>query len=69
MIIDIVGRYFFIKPLSPPFIADAYIHHRLKPDTLSVFKNDDFYYIQRVNNIILHGRNIDLMKQSKLTVF
>ena len=55
IIIDLVAGYLLIKPLSPPLVPDEYVHHKMKPNTFSRFKTNDFDYIQRVNNIGLRG--------------
>jgi hypothetical protein len=66
MVVDLGAGYLFIKPLSPPLVADQYVHHKMKPNTFFRFKTEDFDYIQRVNNIGLRGRDIDLGKKDNV---
>jgi hypothetical protein len=63
VVVDLVTGYLLIKPLSPPLVRDQHVHHKLQPNTFSRFQTRDFDYIQRVNNIGLRGRNIDLVKK------
>ena len=63
---DILGGLFFIPPLSPALTGDAKIHHRLLPNTHSAIYSRDFNYIQRVNNLGLRGRDIDVEKKANV---
>jgi hypothetical protein len=57
-----MAGYLLIKPLSPPLVPDDYVHRKMKPNTFSRFKTNEFDYIQRVNNIGLRGHNVDMVK-------
>lgn len=62
LLVDIVAGYFLIKPLSPELVPDKYRHHKIVPNTHSRFEQRDFSYIQRVNNVGLRGRDIQIKK-------
>lgn len=59
---DVVAGYFLIKPLSPEIIPDEYRHHKLVPNSYARFEQRDFSYIQRVNNVGLRGKDIEVKK-------
>jgi len=61
---DIITGYFLIKPLSPNIVPDEYRHHKLVPNTNSRFEQRDFFYIQRVNNVGLRGRDTQIKKST-----
>lgn len=64
LLVDIVAGYFLITPLSPALVPDKYRHHKLVPNTHSKFEQRDFSYTQRVNNVGLRGRDIQIKKSS-----
>ncbi|MDH4064231.1 MAG: SGNH/GDSL hydrolase family protein, partial [Acidobacteriota bacterium] len=39
-------------------MPDQYLHHKMVPDSLSSFRQQDFHYIQRVNNLGMRGRDV-----------
>lgn len=55
VVIDVVAGWLLIEPLSPPLVPDEYRHHRLVPDSRAEFRQQDFAYVQRVNNLGLRG--------------
>lgn len=56
--IDLTAGYFLIRPLSPPLVADQYRHHKMVPNSLSSFHQQDFQYLQRVNNLGMRGSDV-----------
>ena len=60
--IDFIAAFFLIQPLSPPLVPDAYRHHKLVPNSFSRLEQQDFSYIQRVNNLGLRGREVTIPK-------
>jgi len=57
VVIDVVAGWLLIEPLSPPLVPDEYRHHRLVPDSRAEFRQRDFTYVQRVNNLGLRGED------------
>jgi lysophospholipase L1-like esterase len=62
LLMDLLAGYFLIKPLAPELVPDKYLHHKFVPNTYSRFEQRDFSYIQRVNNVGLRGRDIQIKK-------
>jgi hypothetical protein len=60
--LDIIAGVILIVPLSPPLVPDEYRHHKMVPNTFTSFKQRDFQYIQRVNNLGLRGSDIPVVK-------
>lgn len=60
--IDVLAGRLLIVPLSPPTLADAVVHHRLRPDTRFESTTDDYHYVLRVNAIGTRGAEIALPK-------
>lgn len=58
VVIDVVAGWLLIEPLSPPLVPDEYRHHRLVPNSRAEFRQQDFAYVQRVNNLGLRGVDI-----------
>lgn len=54
-VIDVVAGWLLIEPLSPPLVPDEFRHHRLVPNSRAEFRQQDFAYVQRVNNLGLRG--------------
>lgn len=50
----------FVKRLSPTIIQDPYRHHKLAPNTISKLDGEEYQYVQRVNNIGMRGRDVEL---------
>lgn len=63
-VIDVVAGKLLIEPLSPPLVPDEYRHHRLVPDSRAEFRQPDFNYVQRVNNLGLRGPDTTAEKPS-----
>lgn len=57
MAFDYVAGVILIKPLSPPLVPDLHRHHRMVPNSQVEFRQPDFAYVQRVNNLGLRGRD------------
>lgn len=53
--IDLIAGWLLIEPLSPPLVPDLYRHHKLVPKSRAEFRQQDFAYVQRVNNLGLRG--------------
>jgi len=62
VVIDVVAGQLLIKPLSPPLVPDQYRHHRLVPNSNAEFRQPDFNYVQRVNNLGLRGPDTTVEK-------
>lgn len=62
VVIDVVAGWLLIEPLSPPLVPDDYRHHRLVPNSRAEFRQQDFAYVQRVNNLGLRGVDTTLEK-------
>jgi lysophospholipase L1-like esterase len=60
--VDVIAGLILIRPLSPPLAPDEYRHHKLVPNTYSEFSQQDFHYVQRVNNLGLRGLDRPLKK-------
>lgn len=60
--VDLAAGYLLIKPLSPPLVPDPYVHHRLVPNSNAQFTQQDFSYVQRVNNLGLRGADQPIAK-------
>lgn len=67
IIFDVVAGLVLIRPLSPPLVPDAYRHHRLVPNSTAEFRQRDFAYFQRVNNLGLRGVDITVEKPAGTT--
>lgn len=50
----------FVKRLSPLIIADPYRHHKLAPNIISEINSNEYQYVERVNNLGLRGRDVQL---------
>ena len=61
-VIDVVAGKLLIEPLSPPLVPDEHRHHRLVPDSQAEFRQPDFNYVQRVNNLGLRGPDTTVEK-------
>jgi hypothetical protein len=61
-VVDVVAGWALIRPLSPPLVRDAIRHHRLVPNSFSEFRQRDFAYVQRVNNLGMRGRDVVVEK-------
>ena len=59
---DVVCGVFLIERLSPPTESDPFTHHRLRANTHSRFHNDEFSYVQRVNNLGVRGKDVAVEK-------
>jgi hypothetical protein len=59
---DVIAGLVLIRPLSPPLVPDEYRHHRLVPNSHAEFRQRDFAYIQRVNNLGLRGQDATVEK-------
>jgi hypothetical protein len=64
LLADLIIGAILIKPLSPELTPDKVRHHKLAPNTYSRFEQQDFSYIQRVNNLGLRGEDTTLAKPS-----
>jgi len=62
VVIDVVAGQLLIKPLSPPLVPDEHRHHRLVPNSNAEFRQPDFHYVQRVNNLGLRGPDTAMEK-------
>lgn len=62
VVIDVVAGWLLIEPLSPPLVPDEYRHHRLVPNSRAEFRQQDFAYVQRVNNLGLRGADTTVEK-------
>jgi len=58
LIFDLCAGFMFIDDASPYMIPDKLVHHKLLPKSSYVFKNSEFEFVQRVNNIGVRGRDI-----------
>jgi lysophospholipase L1-like esterase len=67
VLVDVVAGFILIRPLSPPLAPDEFRHHKLVPNTYSEFTQQDFHYIQRVNNLGLRGK--DQQREKALGVY
>ena len=63
-IVEVVASYFLVGPLSPQMVPDEFVHHKLVPNKSSYFEHRDYTYIQRVNNLGLRGKDIEIKKPS-----
>lgn len=61
-VIDVVAGKLLIQPLSPPLVPDAYRHHSLVPNSHAEFRQPDFAYVQRVNNLGMRGPDATVEK-------
>jgi SGNH hydrolase-like domain, acetyltransferase AlgX len=61
-ILDFVAGLFLIQPLSPALVPDYYRHHKLVPNSYSKLQQQDFSYVQRVNNLGLRGIDLPATK-------
>lgn len=55
--IDVLAGVFLIEPLSPQLVPDEVRHHKLVANAYSKFEQQDFSYVQRVNNLGLRGED------------
>jgi hypothetical protein len=62
VVIDVVAGQLLIQPLSPPLVPDEHRHHRLVPNSNAEFRQPDFHYVQRVNNLGLRGPDTTVEK-------
>src|SRR5687767_9932762 len=62
LVADLICGWILIKPLSPALVHDAYVHHRLVPDSWSRIEQPDFSYVQRVNKLGLRGKETTVEK-------
>jgi hypothetical protein len=60
--LDLAAGFFLIQRLSPPLVPDEYRHHRLVPNSYARLQQQDFSYVQRVNNIGFRGRDLSVAK-------
>jgi lysophospholipase L1-like esterase len=58
--IDVIAGWLLIEPLSPPLVPDQYRHHKLVPNSRAEFRQQDFAYVQRVNNLGLRGADVSV---------
>ena len=65
VLVDLAAGFFLIQRLSPPLVADQYVHHRMVPSSLSSFSQQDFHYVQRVNNLGMRGDDVVVAKPAK----
>jgi hypothetical protein len=56
--VDVFAGWLLIEPLSPPLVPDEFRHHKLVPNSRAEFRQQDFAYVQRVNNLGLRGDDI-----------
>lgn len=56
--IDVISGWLFIVPLSPPIVADAVVHHRLRPAARFEGVTDGRRYVLNVNALGLRGAEI-----------
>lgn len=61
-IADLALGYFLIPRLSPPMLKDEIVHHKLTPNSSSLFRSRDYNYIQSVNRFGLRGSTIAELK-------
>ena len=61
--VDLLLGVLLIVRLSPRITADAFVHHRLEPNTLSDFATPEYRYLQRVNNLGLRGADVETRKR------
>lgn len=64
IVADLAAGALLIQRLSPPLVPDEYRHHRMVPNSYSSFRQRDFEYIQRVNNMGMRGHDITAQKPS-----
>jgi hypothetical protein len=57
---ELTLSFLFVKRLSPMIVRDPYRHHKLAPNTIFKCENKEFSYYQRINNIGLRGRDVEL---------
>lgn len=57
--IDVIAGWFLIVPLSPPTLADAVVHHRLRPDVRFESTTDEYHYVLHVNSLGTRGREVE----------
>lgn len=57
--VDMIAGWFLIVPLSPPTLADAVVHHRLRPDVRFESTTDEYHYVLHVNSLGTRGREIE----------
>jgi hypothetical protein len=62
IVFDVAAGFVLIRPLSPPLVPDGYRHHQLVPNSHAEFRQRDFAYIQRVNNLGLRGEDATVEK-------
>lgn len=62
VVVDLAAGALLIQRLSPPLVPDEYRHHRMVPNSFSSFRQRDFEYIQRVNNLGMRGHDITVQK-------
>lgn len=55
--VDIVAGALLIERLSPQLVPDEARHHKLVANAYSKFEQQDFSYVQRVNNLGLRGED------------
>ena len=60
--VDILAGVFLIRPISPPFIGDQFVHHKQKPNTITEIVEPDFHYLLKINDLGLRGENIQIKK-------
>ncbi|MEZ5550299.1 MAG: hypothetical protein R3E82_05385 [Pseudomonadales bacterium] len=56
--IDLIAGAVLIQSLSPQLVPDEVRHHKLVANAYSKFEQQDFSYVQRVNNFGLRGPDI-----------
>ena len=62
VVVDLAAGALLIQRLSPPLVPDEYRHHRMVPNSYSSFRQRDFKYIQRVNNVGMRGHDVLVQK-------
>lgn len=62
LVLDLAAGWILIQSLSPPLVPDEYRHHKLVPNSHAEFRQPDFAYVQRVNNLGLRGRDVTVEK-------
>jgi hypothetical protein len=62
LVLDLAAGYVLIERLSPQLVPDRYRHHKMVPNSRSSFRQQDFQYTQRVNNLGLRGDDVAEVK-------
>lgn len=61
-VLDLAAGLILIQPLSPVLVPDQFRHHKLVPNSFSKLQQQDFSYVQYVNNLGLRGADTDPKK-------